>query len=408
MVFLCEEETTPYGPNRHEGTGPERLPMESTLAFAAGALVFANLASILIAGGRMKPSGACAPQVPGVPPVSVVVPVRGIENFTSETLDAAFRLDWPDYELIFCVTDTDDPVIKVIRKVAVAYPHVKMRILTGNDRISANPKLNNCVKGWQAARHDWVVLADSNVLMPPDYIRHLIGGWRRNTGVVCSTPIGSRPDGFWAEVECMFLNSQQARWQYAGEALGLGFAQGKSMLWYKPMLDANGGIQALSAEIAEDAASTKLVRRLGLNVHLVSSPFEQPLGRRSMHDVWSRQARWARLRRVTFPAFFTPEIALGAFPPLLLGLLAAVAMGFDLLPMALLIAAAIYLPEMALTAAKGWRLSWLSLPAMVARDAMMPLIWARSWIGGAIDWRGNTMTIGTGVCELDETSVRSA
>ena len=64
--------------------------------------------------------------------------------------------------------------------------------------------------------------------------------------------------------------------------------------------------------------------------------------------------------------------------------------------------AAIYLPEIGLAAAKGWRLSWWSLPAMIVRDFMMPAIWLRSWIGGSIDWRGNTMTIGTTVCELKE------
>lgn len=382
--------------------------MEMALAVASGTLVAVNLAGILIAGRRMTSPQDPPPVVSGMPPVSIVVPMRGIENFTDETLEAAFRLDWPDYELIFCLADADDPAIKVIRKVAAVYPKIEMRILTGDDRISANPKLNNCVKGWNAARHDWVVLADSNVLMPPDYIRHLLGGWRKNSGVVCSTPIGSRPDGFWAEVECVFLNSQQARWQYAGEAIGFGFAQGKSMLWYKPLLDANGGIQALNAEIAEDAAATKLVRRLGRSVHLVSCPFEQPLGHRTMQEVWSRQARWARLRRVTFPAFFTPEIALGLFPPLLLGLAAAMAAGIGLLPVALLIAATIYLPEIALAAAKGWQLSRWTLPAMIARDLMLPLVWVRSWIGGTIDWRGNTMTIGTGVCELSEPSARSA
>lgn len=382
--------------------------METAFAFAAGALVLANLASILIAGRRMARNGTPAPAIGGAPPVSIVVPVRGIENFTGETLEAAFRLDWPEYELLFCVADAGDPVIEAIRAVAARHPQVDMRILTGDDRISANPKLNNCYKGWQAARHDWVVLADSNVLMPPDYIQHLLAGWRRDSGVVCSTPLGSRPDGFWAEVECMFLNTQQARWQYAGEAIGFGFAQGKSMLWHKPMLDGVGGIEALGAEIAEDAAATKLVRSIGLHVHLVSAPFEQPLGRRSLEDLWSRQARWARLRRVTFPVFFTPEIALGAFPPMLLALVAAVLAGIDPLPVLALVVAAIYLPEIGLAAAKGWRLSLLSLPAMVVRDAMMPMIWIKSWVSGTIDWRGNTMTIGTGVCELNETPVHSA
>ena len=174
------------------------------------------------------------------------------------------------------------------------------------------------------------------------------------------------------------------------------------MLWYKPMLDENGGIHALNAEIAEDAASTKLVNRLGFKVHLVSSPFEQPLGRRTGREIWSRQSRWSRLRRVTFPGFFAPEILLGILPPLLLALAAALLAGTPLTPALLLVLAGIYLPEAGLALAKGWRLSPWSLPAMMLRDIMMPAIWLRAWLGGNVDWRGNTMTIGTAACELKE------
>ena len=58
-----------------------------------------------------------------------------------------------------------------------------------------------------------------------------------------------------------------------------------------------GGVRALAAELAEDAASTKIVRAAGLRVRLVDNPFQQPLGRRTLKEVWRRQTRWARLRR---------------------------------------------------------------------------------------------------------------
>ncbi len=376
------------------------------LALAACALILVNGISIAVALWRLSKNGEPARLLAERPPVSVVIPACGIETFTPLTLERAFSLDWPDYELIFCVADGRDPVVTAIRETMARYPLVPASLLVGDDRISANPKLNNCVKGWRAARHEWVVLADSNVLMPPDYLSHLMGAWRGNTGLVCSTPLGSRPDGFWAEVECAFLNAQQARWQYVGEAFGLGFAQGKSMLWHKPMLDGEGGIAALGAEIAEDAASTKLVRRLGLQVHLVASPFEQPLGRRTLGQIWSRQARWARLRRVTFPLFFTPEILLGSLPPLLLALSAAM-LATGEVPLALvatLVLTGIYLPEMALIVLKGWQVSWWTLPAILVRDIVSPAIWIRSWLSGSFDWRGNTMTIGTESSELSSAS----
>ena len=378
--------------------------MELTLLAALpAALIASNLASIALAASRLRRRKPIAPPDGEAAAVSIVVPARGIEPFTAETLERAFSLDWPCYELVFCVAQPDDPVALMITDAMARSPAVPARLLIGDDRFSANPKLNNCIKGWEAARHDWVILADSNVLMPTDYIQHLMAAWREGTGLVCSTPIGSRPAGFWAEVECAFLNTLQARWQYAGEALGLGFAQGKSMLWNKPMLDANGGIRALAAELAEDAAATKLVNGIGLRVNLVAAPFEQPLGRRSLGDIWSRQARWARLRRVTFPLFFLPEILTGVAVPLALALVAADAAGFSLAATAVAVLAAAYLPECALAWTKGWYMSPRMVAAMMVRDLLLPAIWARGWLGGAVDWRGNAMTISTkAMTELEE------
>ena len=369
--------------------------MIAVLAAAAAALVAANWISLLIAAWRLAARGAAAPPLAERPPAPVGVPMCGVEPFTGETLARAFALDWPDYELIFCIASAGDPVIPLVRGAMADRPEKAARLIIGDEQVSANPKLNNCVKGWRAARHDWVVLADSNVLMPPDYLLHLFAAWRRDSGLVCSTPLGSRPDGFWAEVECAFLNTHQARWQYTGEALGFGFAQGKSMLWHKPMLDAVGGIEALGEEIAEDAAATKLVNRLGRKVHLVAGPFEQPLGRRRLEEIWSRQGRWARMRRETFPAILVPEAQLGVLPPLLFGVPAAAAADVSLTATIAAIAVAVYLPELALAAAKRWPLSVRSLPAMLARDMMLPAVWLRGWIGGAVHWRGNTMIIGT-------------
>ncbi|MCO5147733.1 MAG: ceramide glucosyltransferase, partial [Aquamicrobium sp.] len=173
-------------------------------------------------------------------------------------------------------------------------------------------------------------------------------------------------------------------------------------------LDAQGGIEALAADIAEDAAATKLVHRLGLKVHLVSSPFAQPLGRRSLGEIWARQARWARLRRVTFPAFFAPEILLGALPPLVLVLAAAAIGGISLPATAAFVLAAAYLPELLLARTKNWRLSAYVLPALLVRDLVMPVVWLRSWMVGRFEWRGNPMTAGTRISELGEAAALPA
>ncbi|KQP62612.1 ceramide glucosyltransferase [Methylobacterium sp. Leaf111] len=360
------------------------------------ALTCINLVGIAVAALRIgRRNGASV--FPSAAPISLVRPVCGVEAFSEELLTRGFHLAHPDYELIFCVAHGADPIVPLLERLMAAHPRVPACLIVGDERISDNPKLNNCVRGWEAARHDWVVLADSNVAMPPDYLQQLQAAWRPNTGLVCSTPIGARPAGLFAAVECAFLNTLQARWQYTGEALGLGFAQGKSMLWHKPFLEARGGIRALASEIAEDAAATKLVRAAGAQVHLVAVPFDQPLGQRTLAEVWSRQLRWARLRRVTFPLFFAPEIGCGPLLPFAAAL--AAAPSIPLAGLLLGLTGLWYGAEIALAVRARWYRHPRLLLAFLIRDALVPALWVSAWLRGAIVWRGNPMDIRTKASE---------
>ena len=364
-------------------------------AVIAVLLVVMNLASQAIALWRLRRPLQRSALLDELPAVTIVRPVRGIEAFSRETAVSGLELDYPRYSTIFCVADAHDPIIPLIEELVGIYGTEKARLIVGDVLVSANPKLNNCVRGWEAAATDWVILTDSNVLMPRDYIQRMLAAWQPTTGLVCSTPAGSRPLCIGAEVECAFLNAFQARWQYVGEALGLGFAQGKSMLWNKPFLDANGGIAALGAEIAEDAASTKLVRNTGRQVHLVGQPFEQPLGRRRLRDVVQRQFRWARLRRVTFLPFFALEILSTPFLAAVLAACGASALGLPVWLAPLLVLLVWYAGDILLSASVGWFLNWRTPLAMLARDIAFPGIWAYAFVGGEVSWRGNAMKIRT-------------
>src|SRR5271154_4877272 len=284
-----------------------------TLAVAAFciAVTVVQLASIAIAICRLRRSARQAPLSSLYPAVSLVRPLCGIDNYAADTLSSTFELDYPHYEILFCVASAKDAVLPLVRDLMAANPGAHAKLLIGDERASPNPKLNNVLKGWRAAGHDWIIIADSNVLMPRDYIQRLFASWRTDTGLVASPPIGCRPLGLWAELECAFLNTYQARWQYLIDSLGHGFAQGKTMLWRRADLERAGGIEALGNEVAEDAAAAKIVRNAGLKGRLVDRPLAQPLGRRSAREVWSRQVRWARLRRASFLLPFLPEILSG-------------------------------------------------------------------------------------------------
>jgi ceramide glucosyltransferase len=349
--------------------------------------------SVGLAALRCRRDGSRMAAPAGAPPVSVVQPLCGVEAFSKETLASVFALDYPEYELLFCLADPADPIAPQVRRAIAANPKVPARLLIGDDRVSGNPKLNNVVKGWKAVRHAWVVIADSNVLAPPDYIQRLMARWRPDTGIVCAPPIGVRPETLAAKLEVAFLNTYQARWQYAGETLGFGFAQGKTMLWRRDVLEAGGGVEALGAEIAEDAAATKLVHRAGRRAHLVSHPFQQPLGARRWRDVWGRQVRWARLRRATFPHYYAPELVTTSLFTFAAAAFAAPEIGLDA-PLAVLLAVLIwYGVETALALIAGWPLGWWSLPGWIARDLLLPWLWVQGWSREQFVWRGNVMSV---------------
>ena len=350
-----------------------------------------QITSIAIAIARLRRSAD--KRLFNHPSVSLVRPLCGIDNYAAETLRSTFELDYPCYEILFCVASAKDPALPLVKSLIATYPKAAVRLLIGDDRVSTNPKLNNVVKGWRAAAHQWIVIADSNVLMPPDYIQRLFASWRDDTGLVASPPIGSHPQGFWAEIECTFLNTYQARWQYIVDSFGKGFAQGKTMLWRRADLERAGGIAALGKEVAEDAAATKIVRDAGLKVRLIDRPLAQPLGHRGAREVWNRQLRWARLRRASFLLYFLPEILSGGLLPMtIVGVLAKA----FALPLALCLVSfgtLWYGSEMLLAAAAGWHVSPLYPIYGFVRDLILPALFVGALRGSDFVWRGNQMQV---------------
>ena len=328
------------------------------------------------------------------PAVSIVRPVCGIENHIEETLASAFAIRYPAFEIVFCAASSGDPVIPLVRRLMAEHPEVPARLLIGDDRISINPKLNNVVKGWRAARHDFIVMSDSNLLLPPDYLDRLLERYDETTGLVSSPPFGTRAENLGAELECAFLNTYQARWQLAADAFGTAFAQGKTLFCRRALLDDVGGISALATQPAEDAAATKIVRQAGLHVRLVAQPFAQPLGRRRLGEVWSRQLRWARLRRDTFGAWFVPEIFSSALLPVA-GAAWLAATGAISWAFVAALALAWYGAEILLAILLRWPLSIRTPFLFVARDLMLPVLWLAAWGGSTFVWRGNAMDMRT-------------
>jgi ceramide glucosyltransferase len=367
-------------------------PILAAATFTIAVSLF-HVASIAMTMVWMRRQPPRRPPSGQYPPVSLIRPLCGLDNYAAETLGSTFALDYPHYEILFCVASATDPVVPFVETLINTHPGVSARLLIGNERLNNNPKLNNVAKGWRAAAHEWIIIADSNVLMPADYIQHLFASWRADTGLVASPPVGCRPRGFWAELECAFLNTYQARWQYVADALGFAFAQGKTMLWRRADLERAGGIAALAKEVAEDAAATKVVRGAGFHVRLVDRPFAQPLGRRSAAEVWNRQLRWARLRRASFLLYFLPEALSGGILPMIAVAIIAHSIGLPVAVCTASFAAAWYGGEMLLAVIAGWHISFFAPIYAVARDLFIPVLFVSALRGNNFVWRGNEMQV---------------
>ena len=197
------------------------------LKFAVFAMAV-HLATVLIALRRLRvPEGDASAFASG-PPITIIRPVRGADACEERALGTSFQLSYPDYEVIFCCADADDPAVAMVRRLIGAHPSVAARLLIGDDAISDNPKLNNVMKGWRAAAHDWIVdhrqqRRDAARLSPAP-----AGGLAAaNRARQRAADRQSRRRTSGAEFECAWLNTYQARWQYVSDTLGNGLRAGQ-------------------------------------------------------------------------------------------------------------------------------------------------------------------------------------
>jgi len=357
--------------------------MSLMAALGVAGLTGVHLLSAALVAARLRP--ATVTRVHRPVSITLLRPVHGLDAFDLETLESSFYLAWPDYEIIFCAAHADDPVCEALRQMIARHPNRRARLMIGEHRTTANPKLNNLEKGWRAASGEVIVMADANLLLPPDYLQRLFAVWDEDCALVSSPPAGIRPGNLWGAVECAFLNGFQGRWQLAADSVGLGYAQGKTLMVRKDWLEQAGGLQALGRNLAEDVAFTKLVRERGGKVRLTRQMFAQPVGERRARAVWDWQLRWSRVRRDGFAGLFAFEILLGGLPPALM--LASFAGPGWILPFLALW----YGTEWALSRAAGWPHGPRDVAAMVLRDLMLPALWVAAYARRGFEWRGTRL-----------------
>lgn len=332
------------------------------------------------------------------PPVSILKPVRGLDPDAYANFASFCRQDYPDYEILFCVGDTNDPVFPLLEQLIREFPKRRIRILIGSGRDAVNDKVAKLVRLVNEASHEHLVISDSDVRVKPDYLRIIIAP-------LANPKIGA--------VTCFYVPTEDTRWVqrlqdvgmvsdfYPGILVakqldGVKFALGPTIGTTRTRLQAFGGYASLENRPADDLLVGRLIADQGYEVALLPYSISTVPDYQSMKDLFLKRLRWITVMRHMRPWGHLGLIFTLGLPWALLAVAA-----HPTLAIATSYLGGYLLFRIALTAVVGaWGLRqrgvWGKLPLLPVWDALACLIWLVSFTRKSIRWRGQDYLIRKG------------
>jgi ceramide glucosyltransferase len=342
-----------------------------------------------------------------LPPVTVIKPVKGLDAESFENFASFCRQEYPAYQLVFAVASADDPVIPVLERLIREYPAVAIDLVVDGRIHGPNYKVCNLINAYSLARHDIIVISDSDIRVGPAYLREVSSGFADPAvGLVTSLYRSSAPRCWAAAMESIGFTTEMVPNVLAALYLeGLSFALGASMAVRRQALEKIGGFRALVDYLADDYQLGNMICRAGYRLELSGYFVESVVKREGLYTILSRQLRWARTMRISRPASYG---ASGIVQPVPAALLALAVSGFSrygLLAVALL---GLVRLVQGLVFSRSYvrdgllpRYLWL-LPI---RDVLASVLWLVSFIGSRVVWRGHVFRVQPGGKIVEEKPV---
>ena len=353
---------------------------------AATAWIVAGFVAV-VALTRRRPWLAAAP-----PPVTVLKPLCGTDPGLRENLESFFRQDHPRFELVFGVTDPADSALDVVGDLARKYPRVRTRTIVHAGEGALNPKVNNLLGMLPHARHDLVLLSDSNVLAPRHYVREMASVYdRERPGLVTNLFVGIGERSLGAALENVGLSGFVAAGVGLPTALGDGVLVGKSVLFSQRELARLGGMRRFSDVLAEDFVMAQTFVHGGGKIVVAPTVLANVTGSMTVRATLARQLRWSMMRCRAIPLAHALEPVAS---PLALLPLAWWLIG----PWALAWAAAL----LALRDMGGWLVlrgvTSCHLPLLLSplREVLALGVWCAAPLKRHVAWRGKRFRLGAG------------
>ena len=386
----------------------------TSLALAFAIIAMLGLAQCLAgwaAVRRFMATPAIAPR--NRPPVTILRPLCGDEPFLADALLTCCRQDYPVFQIVFGVCNPNDPALASVRQLAEDFPACDISIVVDSTPHGRNRKIANLINMLPSARHDVLVISDSDLHLAPDYLTRLVAALEKPNAGVVSTVCVSRP----AHARLpSWLAAAHMRYSFLpgvllAIALGRRDCLGTTMALHRQTLERCGGLRALVDHVADDNVLGQRVAALGLNVSVADTIPAETVPEATWKAMWQHEMRWARTIRALVPLSF----GLSALQyPLCWALLAFVASG-DTLPFAALLGVAWIVRAAAATAidqalkpklAARDREAFVPVWLLPLRDVLSVVEIIASYYSNRVVWRGFATKVDNGMARVPMPDLR--
>jgi ceramide glucosyltransferase len=326
--------------------------------------------------------------------MSILKPVHGREPLLEEALASFCDQDHPDYQIVFGVQDAGDPALPIIARLRARFPETDMAIVIDPTRHGPNGKISNLINAERRARHDVLVIADSDMHVGRDYLRLVAAELRKNDVGLVTTLYRGVPGArsLAGRMGVAQINATFLPGVLLGRMFGRQDCLGSTMALRRDTLDAVGGLRSLVEHLADDNELGRAVGRLGRKVALAGGLTATTVPETGLRELFAHELRWGRTMRSVAPAGF----ALSVFQyPIIWSAACAVATGQPFWSTGSIVMAACvarWISMIRLEQALGIRHCvppWM-LPL---REVLSVAVVIASYCGNTVRWKGRALVL---------------
>ena len=339
------------------------------------------------------------PKPIATPPVTILKPLRGVDPQMYESFRSHCVQDYPEYEIIFGVSEADDPAVEAVEQLMREFPQCKVRLHVCPEVLGNNRKTSNLVQMLAFARYDHILINDSDIFVAPDYLRRVMGPFARpEVGMVTCPYRGIAANTIGSKLESIGISTDFIAGVLAARQIegGIHFALGSTLAMSRTALEAIGGLRPLVDYLADDFELGYRIAQAGYEVVLADIVVETHLPAYSFRGFFEHQMRWARSTRDSRRMGYIGLLLTFALPWAIFAVLFA---PFSWWSWTTLAAAVALRAAVAIQVGVGVvhdRAVWKNLWLLPLRDLVAFWVWFASFADHTVHWRGEVFILRNG------------